>query len=157
MRGKSAAAISWSAFFTRAMVKPMLDCPEPIQTSPIRTSFTIIVFWPATVSSSGPPGSSGFRKIFHFPVASAVVEDFWSRKVTVIDSPGSARPQMRTGALCWMTMRSEITAGRVMFAWAVASAIKMRSAGFMTVQTITENRSLTFAALLAYSKLELWI
>ncbi len=75
----------------------MLDCPEPIQTSPTRTSAIVRVFVPRIVISAAGPGFSGLSHTSQRPTASVTVCAVWPRKATLTDSPGSALPKTRTG------------------------------------------------------------
>ena len=54
--GNSAAAFSLSKSLERATVIAMFDWPEPIHTSPTRTSSIFTALLPLTVSTWGPPG-----------------------------------------------------------------------------------------------------
>ena len=78
MRGYFALLISSSALFELATVHPMLDWPEPIQTSPTRTSWTTMVLLPATVSCpEAGPALSGLSQASHLPAESATVWAVW--------------------------------------------------------------------------------
>src|SRR5665213_2843734 len=84
----------------------MLDWPEPSQTSPMRTSFTVIEFFPERVISKGPPGLRWERRTTHLPSAPATADFVCFLKVTVTFSPGSAVPHTGTDMPLWRTMWS---------------------------------------------------
>ena len=81
----------------------MLDCPEQIQTSPIRMSVTVISLLPLTVISNGPPASIGSSLAIHFPAASATAFAFCFPSSTKTFSPGSAVPQTGIFIPRWKT------------------------------------------------------
>jgi hypothetical protein len=89
----------------------MFDCPEPIQTSPTRTSATVRVFAPAIVMSAAAPGVSGSSHTSHRPIASVVVRAVFPRNVTLTGSAGCAFPKIRTGVPRCRTMWSLMMAG----------------------------------------------
>ena len=57
MRGRLASAFSPSALSVLLTVHSMFDWPEQSQTSPIRTSDNVRLFFPWTSSFRGPPAS----------------------------------------------------------------------------------------------------
>ena len=85
----------------------MFDCPAHIQFSPTSTSFTVIVFSPATaIVTASPVAATGSSVTRHFPSASAAVSADRSASVTTTFSPGAAFPHTGTGRSCCTTMWS---------------------------------------------------
>ena len=92
----------------------MLDCPDPIQTSPMRTSVMVISLFPLTESlwdllSSFGAGSSASQ----VPAGEALAVAFLPLNETVMASLASAVPQTRSGASRWTTIPFPKMAGRV--------------------------------------------
>lgn len=92
----------------------MLDCPDPIQTSPMRISVRVISLFPLTESlwdalSSFGAGSSASQ----VPSGEALAVAFLPLNETVMASLASAVPQTRSGASRWTTIPFPKMAGRV--------------------------------------------
>src|SRR5688572_22995024 len=93
----------------------MLDCPEPTQTSPTRTSLMMIGLEPAPAifSSSAPPAVTGSSLSDHLPCWSDVADFLCPRNVTSTFSPAPAVPQTGTGTSLWRTIWSLNIGGSV--------------------------------------------
>ena len=103
--GLAGRAISPSAPIASRTMNCMLDWPEATQTSPITTSESVSLFFPATVISNGPGAeSSRFRASIHLPAASALAVAAMPLSDTVTSSPGSPLPQIETFAAFSRTM-----------------------------------------------------
>src|SRR5258706_1430334 len=114
--GYCASAISCSALLQPPRLISMFDWPEQTQTSPTKTFFNVIVFFPATTISNGPPAFNGLSVTDHLPPASAVGLTGCFLNVTVTFSPGAAVPQIGTFVSRCKTMFSLMTHGK--FPWA---------------------------------------
>ena len=107
MEGNFAAAFSRSGSFDWLTLHCMFDWPAHTQTSPMRTSLNVSVFFPFTVSVCGPPYScTGSRNRCQAPSAPAVAVFVWPPSVTVTISPASAFPQTLFLIPCCSTMWS---------------------------------------------------
>ncbi len=83
----------------------MFDWPDASHTSPTRTSLTVSVVPPFTVSVCGSPAaSSGSSFNVHWPSASAFVAFDFPAMETVTSSPGAAQPHTATAASLCKTM-----------------------------------------------------
>ena len=85
--------------------QPMLDWPAHIQTSPKSTSFSVMVFLPATVISDGSLlGLCAGNRTIHWPSLSATASYDLPSSVIVTFWPAAAQPQIGTSCPCWSTM-----------------------------------------------------
>src|SRR5215217_2640136 len=92
----------------------MLDCPEPSQTSPTRTSSSSRVLLPLMVIFCALALASNLGRVtFHLPSSSALAVAALPPKLTVTDSPLSAQPQTTSGLSRWTTMWLAETDGTV--------------------------------------------
>src|ERR1043166_1031684 len=94
----------------------MLDWPEQIQRSPMRTSLIVSSLSPLIVMVCGGalPSSAagGLCLTLHSPLASAVASaEADQEDLTVIFSPGLAQPQSTESDFCWKIMPPLRTAG----------------------------------------------
>src|SRR5436190_14599332 len=116
MSGKFAWATVSAAPVVLISGHSMLDWPEQTQTSPMRMFLKDRVLVPVIVRTSDAPDLNGPIRVCQFPLASAIVVVLAFANSTVIDSCGSAQPQILTFFPACRTMLSPIKDGTLTLA-----------------------------------------
>ena len=96
----------------------MLDWPEQIHTSPMRTFFKVTLSPSLKVISYGPPASGVAIRVNHFPSSAVITQTLLFDQVVVITTffPGSDLPQIATSDFCCRTIWSAKIGGSSTFA-----------------------------------------
>ena len=106
MRSCGAFAVVCSSLKERSLPSghAMFDCPEHSHTSPVSTSWIVIVLLPFTVIVVLSPDFSGSSFTRHSPFSSAFADFVWPAMETVTSSPGEAHPQTGAAVSAWRIM-----------------------------------------------------
>src|SRR5690606_1794455 len=113
------ALVGRISFICWLLLISILDCPEHIQTSPIKIfSRTIVFLLPFKVMVLGPSALALLILVFHFTVFSAIIVSVsvFQEEIIIERSLGSAHPQSDVLEFCCKTILLLIIGGSLMIA-----------------------------------------